>query len=85
MTPPDFECRDLMEHLADYLKQEITPELADEIRRHLQRCRACDDAARIERKFLHLLEQQLERQQCPPELRARILDSLRQAKPAPPA
>jgi len=85
MTPPDFRCRDLMDHLADYLKQEITPELAAEIRHHLERCRACEDAARIERKFLQLLEQRLLHQQCPPELRARIMQSLQQAKRSPPA
>ena len=36
-----IDCEKALAHLHDYLKQELTPELVVEVRRHLDRCRDC--------------------------------------------
>jgi anti-sigma factor (TIGR02949 family) len=72
-----IDCQEAMAHLNDYLKQELTPELAAEIRRHLQRCRECFSHARFEANFLSVVETRGRSKTCPGELRARILAALR--------
>jgi anti-sigma factor (TIGR02949 family) len=70
--PDRIDCRQATEQLHDYLKQEMTPALAEEIRAHLDRCRPCFKQARFEENFLRLLEG-CSRQRCPGALRARIV------------
>ena len=38
-----IDCREAEARLQDFLKQELTPELAVEVRGHLDRCRRCFD------------------------------------------
>ena len=71
MSEP-IDCRQATEQLHDYLKREMTPALAQEIRAHLDRCRPCFNQARFEENFLRLLES-CARQRCPGALRARIV------------
>jgi anti-sigma factor (TIGR02949 family) len=72
-----IDCEQAMAHLHDYLKRELTPELVDEVRLHLDRCRDCLCLARFEENFLTMLETRARRDTCPNELRARILAALR--------
>jgi anti-sigma factor (TIGR02949 family) len=65
--------------LDDYLKRELTPELVQEVRVHLERCRDCEGHARFEQSFLAMLETRARKEICPKELRARILAALRAA------
>ena len=67
-----IDCRQATEQLHDYLKREMTPALAEEIRAHLDRCKPCFKHARFEENFLRLLEG-CSRQRCPGALRARIV------------
>ena len=67
-----IECREAELRLYDYLKREVTPELEEEMRSHLARCRPCFSQARFEENFLRLLES-CGRQRCPGTLRARIV------------
>jgi anti-sigma factor (TIGR02949 family) len=67
-----IDCRQATEQLHDYLKREMTPALAEEIRAHLDRCAPCFRQARFEENFLRLLES-CGRQRCPGALRARIV------------
>jgi anti-sigma factor (TIGR02949 family) len=67
-----IDCRQATEQLHDYLKREMTPALADEIRAHLDRCRPCFNQAKFEENFLRLLES-CGRQRGPGALRARIV------------
>jgi anti-sigma factor (TIGR02949 family) len=67
-----LDCREAVARLQDYLKQELTPERADELRAHLEYCRPCLGYARFEQSFLLMLETQARRSCCPSELRARI-------------
>ena len=72
-----IDCRAARDQLQDYLKQELTPELAVEVRIHIERCRSCFRHARFEERFLVMLEERARRQTCPGELRERILRLLR--------
>ena len=72
-----LDCREAIARLHDYLKQELTPELAAEMHAHLEHCRPCLGYARFEKSFLEMLEAQARHCGCPGELRARVLRELR--------
>ena len=72
-----IDCREAHNRLLDYLKQELTPELAAEVQAHLERCRPCFRQAQFEESFLVMLRSKTARTCCPNALRARILDALR--------
>jgi anti-sigma factor (TIGR02949 family) len=72
-----LDCEQALAHLQDYLKQELTPGLVEEVRVHLNRCRDCSGYARFEESFLLMLQARAGRETCPRELRARILALLR--------
>ena len=74
-----IDCRAALSNLQDYLKREITPDLAVEIKQHLERCRPCLDHARFEENFLQMLATRAGQVSCPDVLRARILAALRAA------
>lgn len=72
-----IDCREARERLQDYLKQELTPLLAVEVRVHLERCRSCFTHSRFEERFLAMLEERARRETCPGAVRERILRALR--------
>jgi anti-sigma factor (TIGR02949 family) len=72
-----IDCHEAAARLQDFLKQELTPELAAEVRAHLDRCRPCFDHAKFEQSFLIMLETRARRCGCPDSLRARIVSTLR--------
>ena len=72
-----IDCRKAAARLQDYLKQELTPELAAEMRAHLEYCRPCFSHARFEQRFLIMLESRARKCGCPETLRARIVSLLR--------
>jgi anti-sigma factor (TIGR02949 family) len=72
-----IDCREAEARLQDYLKRELTAELAVEVRTHLDRCRRCFDHARFEESFLRMLEERARRERCPGPVRDRILQALR--------
>lgn len=71
------DCREAMAKLDDYLKQELTPHLAAEVRRHLEHCRPCFSHARFEENFLAMMESCGRKETCPEKLRAKILAALK--------
>jgi len=71
------DCRAALSNLQDYLKREITPELAVEIKQHLERCRPCFNHARFEENFLQMLAARAGKVTCPEVLRAKIMAALR--------
>jgi len=73
-----IDCREAKARLHDYLKRELTPELAIEVRVHIERCRSCFDRSRFEESFLRMLEERARREVCPGTLRERILRVLRE-------
>lgn len=78
MTTDELDCDAALELLHDYLKREISPELAPVVERHLERCVPCFSHARFEEKFLELLSGRTREIRCPEALRRRIAESLRQ-------
>jgi anti-sigma factor (TIGR02949 family) len=72
-----INCEQALAHLDDYLKRELTEEMVEEVRRHLDRCRPCLRHARFEENFLRMLETRARAEICPVEVRARILKALR--------
>jgi anti-sigma factor (TIGR02949 family) len=73
----EMNCKEAVDRLQDYLKRELTPGLAAEVRRHLDHCGHCFDHARFEENFLRMLEERARKETCPGALRQRILDLLR--------
>jgi len=51
-----IDCREAKERLTDYLKLELTVELAVEVHEHLVRCRSCFGRAKFEDTLVQLLE-----------------------------
>lgn len=74
-----LDCEEALAHLQDYLKQELTPDLVAEVKRHLDRCRDCAGYARFEESFFSMLESRARKETCPHEVRARIVAALRAA------
>jgi anti-sigma factor (TIGR02949 family) len=67
-----IDCAEAEARLQDYLKRELTPELAGEVRDHLKRCRGCFGHAQFEENLLQLMEARARRETCPDALRERI-------------
>jgi anti-sigma factor (TIGR02949 family) len=72
-----IDCREARERLQDYLKEELTPERAQEMAAHLERCRHCFSQAKFEESFLVMLRVKSQRTCCPNALKERILAALR--------
>ena len=73
------DCAKARANLVDFLKQELPPDLAAEVKQHLADCPPCEDCAEYERRFVALLQQRLRGAPCPQDLRARVMDALREA------
>lgn len=69
-------CEQAVDQLMDFLKQELPPELAAAVLRHLDDCKPCDQHARFEARFVVLIESRLGKDRCPERLKAKIIDSL---------
>lgn len=72
-----INCAQALARLQDYLKQEMTPEVAREVQEHLDRCRPCFHHARFEANFLAKLGTCAGRATCPKDVKARIKALLR--------
>ena len=71
-----MKCRECVEHLYEYIDRELTPELEQEIRAHLEDCPPCDDHYDFETLFLKFVRVRCQAQGAPPALRRRILEQL---------
>jgi anti-sigma factor (TIGR02949 family) len=72
-----IDCGEAEARLQDFLKRELTPELAAEVRDHLIRCRGCFGHAQFEENLLQLMEARARRETCPGALRERICALIR--------
>ena len=73
--PP--ECMDVLKHMWDYLDDQLTSEATERISAHLAECSQCFEYKTFQENFLDALGALRARPGAPPELRERILDSLR--------
>lgn len=71
-----MKCRECVEHLYEYVDRELTPELEQEIRAHLEHCPPCDDHYDFETLFLKFIRLRCRAQGAPAALRRRILEQL---------
>lgn len=71
------ECERALEQLQDWLRHEVTPEVARELQSHLDRCDPCRTQTEFEERFRSVLERATCGGECPPETRARLLEALR--------
>ena len=76
-APPELDCDAALAQLDDYLRRELTPDLAEQVRTHLERCAPCFRELRFAERFLALLRTPASGTRCPDTLRARIADALR--------
>lgn len=67
-----MNCREAAARVYEYLDRELTPEVALEIQRHLEACRACYDHFEFQRAFLELLARRGSAIRAPEELRCRL-------------
>lgn len=76
-----LNCREALDLLQDFLRQELTPEVEAAVTRHLAECRPCLLHRDFERNFLEALERAVGRERCPETVRERILAGLREGPP----
>lgn len=72
-----LDCDAALAQLDDYLKREVTPELARKLERHIEQCAPCFRHLQFAREFHQLLRTPAGTLRCPDSLRARIADTLR--------
>jgi anti-sigma factor (TIGR02949 family) len=71
-----MNCREAVDHLYEYLDQELTAELEREVRAHISDCAPCMKTADFEQAFLTFLQARCRNGTAPPELRKRILEQI---------
>lgn len=72
-----IDCEAALAQLGDYLKHEITPDLAAQVRAHVEACAPCFSELQYAERFLTLLRTSAAGTRCPDPLRTRISDALR--------
>ena len=72
-----LDCDAARDRLHDYLKQELTPELAAQVRAHLERWAPCFTQLRYAERFHEALRTPATGTRCPDPLRHRIAEALR--------
>ena len=77
MSKPDVgDCRSAVDHLYEYLDEELSPETDAQIRAHLAACAHCFELFDFETVYLRFLEARTRARAAPAHLRQRILDGL---------
>lgn len=69
----DIDCAEAADRLYEYLDNELTPELAEEVRAHLEKCADCLAVTNFETAYLRFLEARSRAQGAPEHLKKRIL------------
>jgi len=75
-APRSLDCRDAVERLYEYLDQELTPDVREEVQHHLRMCAGCFQHFEFERAFLRFLEARARGRDAGPEVKRRILREL---------
>lgn len=75
----DITCREALERLYEYLDGELTPESADEVRRHVEVCERCFPELQLQTRFRDAVRRAAAGQPpCPDELRRKVGALLRE-------
>jgi anti-sigma factor (TIGR02949 family) len=78
-NPHETDCSDALDRLYEYIDGELTPEVKQKIRVHLDECSPCLDQADIERAVKALVSRSCH-EHAPDGLRQRVLARLDQAR-----
>lgn len=70
------QCQEAVRRLNDYLSQELLPDEAEEVNRHLSQCRGCFAKFRFEETLLRTIKERIEQVHAPLALRERVLGLL---------
>jgi len=68
-----MNCRECVEHLYEFLDREVTPELEQEIRAHLEDCPQCEEQSQFDELFLKFLRARCKTKWSPAQLKQRML------------
>jgi mycothiol system anti-sigma-R factor len=71
-----WPCEDVIERMYEFLDGELSPDVDEKIRHHLQCCQRCFPEFEYERVFLRFLERRGQIEKAPPSLRRRIFQAL---------
>jgi anti-sigma factor (TIGR02949 family) len=74
--PRDIDCQDALDRLYEYIDEELTPDRAEEVRAHLEKCAPCLAVSEFETAYIRFLEARTRAQQAPEGLRKRVLEQL---------
>ncbi len=74
--PP--ECLEVLKHVWDYLDEQLTDETTERLRAHLDQCQQCFQYKSFQENFLEAVGTLRLRASASPELRDKVLGSLRQ-------
>lgn len=77
MKTAPADCREALELLHEYLKEDLTPANQERVASHLAACRHCLEHSQFERNFLAALDRAARGARCPDALAARIREALR--------
>ena len=73
------ECLAVVRHLWDLLDEELTPTQAERLRRHIGDCEICHRYHLYQENFLETLAAYRRRFGAPSRVKAKVLESLREA------
>lgn len=71
-----MDCKDALDRIYEYLDEELTPAVKEDVRRHLAACLPCLQHFGFERVYLRFLEALSEAQKAPPDLKRKILERI---------
>ncbi len=74
--PTALNCDEALELLHEYLKLQLTPEVGERVRAHIEMCRPCFAHSRFEDNYLQMLKHRLKSLVCPTKSRERILTAI---------
>ncbi|MGH7670591.1 MAG: zf-HC2 domain-containing protein [Gemmatimonadaceae bacterium] len=74
--PP--ECLEVLQHVWDYLDDQLTEETTGRLRAHLDKCQGCFRYKTFQENFLEAVGTLRRRTSASPELQDKVLGSLRQ-------
>lgn len=74
--PRTIDCQEALDRLYEFLDEELTPELAEEVRQHLEACAPCLKLSAFESAYLRFLEARTRAKAAPEALRRRVLERM---------
>ncbi len=71
-----MNCNEAVDRLYEFLDEELTPAVQEEVRKHFDACRGCFPLYAFERNFKRFLEARTRVRGAPPHLRRKIFEQI---------